>query len=84
MPAQLPRGADALPPGVGGQVDFIRGASICPDGKPIIAVPSITKKGVSRIVPLLKPGAGVTTTRAHVHYVVRPRLAAVVLIHLGH
>jgi acyl-CoA hydrolase len=56
--------------GVGGQMDFIRGAAICPDGKPIIALSSRTKKGVSRIVDTLKPGAGVVTTRAHVHYVV--------------
>ena len=39
-------------------------------GKAIIALPSITKKGISRIVPSLKPGAGVVTTRAHVHHVV--------------
>jgi 4-hydroxybutyrate CoA-transferase len=39
-------------------------------GKPIIALTSTTKKGISRIVPVLKPGAGVVTTRAHVHYVV--------------
>ncbi|MBX3144402.1 MAG: butyryl-CoA:acetate CoA-transferase, partial [Trueperaceae bacterium] len=56
--------------GVGGQMDFIRGASLSEGGKPIIALPSVTKRGESRIVPLLKPGAGVVTTRAHVHYVV--------------
>lgn len=56
--------------GVGGQMDFIRGASLSEGGKAIIALPSSTKKGVSRIVPSLKPGAGVVTTRAHVHYVV--------------
>jgi acyl-CoA hydrolase len=56
--------------GVGGQMDFIRGASLSPGGKPIIALPSVTGRGESRIVPLLKPGAGVVTTRAHVHYVV--------------
>ncbi len=56
--------------GVGGQMDFIRGASLSPGGKPIIALPSITNKGISRIVPYLKQGAGVVTTRAHVHYVV--------------
>lgn len=56
--------------GVGGQVDFIRGASLSKGGKAIIALPSITKKGVSRIVPFLKDGAGVVTTRANVHYVV--------------
>ena len=56
--------------GVGGQMDFIRGASLSPGGKPIIALPSTTKKGHSRIVALLQPGAGVVTTRAHVHYIV--------------
>lgn len=56
--------------GVGGQMDFIRGASLSPGGKPIIALPSTTKKGISRIVPFLKEGAGVVTTRAHMHYVV--------------
>lgn len=56
--------------GVGGQVDFIRGASLSQGGKPIIAITSQTNKGFSKIVPQLKPGAGVVTTRAHVHYVV--------------
>jgi len=56
--------------GVGGQMDFIRGASLSEGGKPIIALPSATRKGLSRIVPYLKEGAGVVTTRAHVHYVV--------------
>jgi acyl-CoA hydrolase len=56
--------------GVGGQMDFIRGASLSPGGKPIIALPSTTSRGESRIVPFLKAGAGVVTTRAHVHYVV--------------
>jgi acyl-CoA hydrolase len=56
--------------GVGGQMDFIRGASLSEGGKPIIALPSQTNKGISRIVPVLKEGAGVVTTRAHVHYVV--------------
>ncbi|GAB4399541.1 MAG: acetyl-CoA hydrolase/transferase C-terminal domain-containing protein [Microscillaceae bacterium] len=56
--------------GIGGQMDFIRGAALSPGGKPIIALPSATNKGVSRIVSMLKPGASVTTTRAHVHYVV--------------
>ncbi|MGM0636096.1 MAG: acetyl-CoA hydrolase/transferase family protein [Bacteroidota bacterium] len=55
--------------GVGGQMDFIRGASLSEGGKAIIAMPSTTKKGVSKIVPFLNEGAGVTTTRAHVHYV---------------
>ena len=56
--------------GVGGQMDFVRGASLSEGGKPIIALPSVTSKGVGKIVPFLKEGAGVTTTRAHVHYVV--------------
>ena len=56
--------------GVGGQMDFIRGASLSDGGKAIIALPSTTKNGESKIVPCLKPGAGVVTTRAHVHYVV--------------
>jgi acyl-CoA hydrolase len=56
--------------GVGGQMDFIRGASLSEDGKAIIALPSVTKKGISRIVPSLKPGAGVVTTRAHAHYII--------------
>ncbi|NGP77510.1 acetyl-CoA hydrolase/transferase family protein [Balneolaceae bacterium YR4-1] len=56
--------------GVGGQMDFIRGASLSEGGKPIIALPSVTGKGESKIVPHLKQGAGVVTTRAHVHYVV--------------
>lgn len=55
--------------GVGGQMDFIRGAALSEGGKAIIAMPSVTKKGVSKIVPFLNTGAGVTTTRAHVHYV---------------
>ena len=56
--------------GVGGQMDFIRGASLSPGGKAVIAIPSTTKKNISRIVPILKPGASVVTTRSHVHYVV--------------
>lgn len=56
--------------GVGGQMDFIRGASLSDDGKPIIALPSVTSRGESRISTFLKLGAGVVTTRAHVHYVV--------------
>jgi 4-hydroxybutyrate CoA-transferase len=57
--------------GFGGQVDFIRGAARSKGGKPIIALPSTAKNGtVSRIVPMLEPGAGVVTTRADVHYVV--------------
>jgi len=56
--------------GVGGQMDFLRGASLSEGGKPIIALPSVTKNGNSKIVPFLKEGAGVVTTRAHIHYVV--------------
>jgi acyl-CoA hydrolase len=56
--------------GVGGQMDFLRGAALSPGGKPIIALPSRTNKGLSRIVPFLKPGAGVVATRAHAHYIV--------------
>jgi acyl-CoA hydrolase len=58
--------------GVGGQVDFIRGASLSFDGqgKPIIALCSTTRKNETKIVPFLKQGGGVITSRAHVHYVV--------------
>jgi len=57
--------------GIGGQMDFIRGAAMSPGGKPIIALPSTALGGsVSRIVAQLKPGAGVVTTRGHVHWVV--------------
>ncbi|HAK79485.1 MAG TPA: 4-hydroxybutyrate CoA-transferase [Runella sp.] len=56
--------------GVGGQMDFMRGAALSQGGKPIIALPSRTQKGVSRIVPFLKQGAGVVTTRAHAHYII--------------
>lgn len=62
--------------GVGGQMDFIRGASLSERGKPIIALPSVTSRGESRIVPYLKQGAGVVTTRAHVNYVVTEHGAA--------
>jgi 4-hydroxybutyrate CoA-transferase len=55
---------------VGGQVDFVRGAALSEGGKPIIALNSVTSRGQSRIVTQLKPGASVTTSRAHVHYVV--------------
>ena len=57
--------------GIGGQMDFIRGAALSPGGKPIIALPSTAARGtLSRIVPTLKPGAGVVTTRGHVHWIV--------------
>ena len=51
-------------------MDFMRGATLSEGGKPIIALPSTTKSGASKIVPFLKSGAGVVTTRAHVHYVI--------------
>lgn len=56
--------------GVGGQMDFIRGASLSEGGKAIIALPSTTKRGESRIVPYLKQGAGVVSTRSHVQYII--------------
>jgi acyl-CoA hydrolase len=57
--------------GIGGQIDFMRGAARSPGGKPVIALPSTAAGGkVSRIVPALEPGSGVVTTRGHVHYVV--------------
>ncbi len=56
--------------GIGGQMDFMRGAALSYGGKPIIALNSMSKNGESKIVPFLKPGAGVVTTRGHVHYVV--------------
>ncbi len=56
--------------GIGGQMDFMRGAALSDDGKPIIAISSRTKKGIPRITPYLKQGAGVVTTRGHIHYVV--------------
>jgi len=66
--------ADTLGPkqfsGVGGQLDFVRGARMSQGGKAIIALPSSAKRGVSRIVPTLKPGAAVTTSRNDVDYVV--------------
>ncbi|MFT3878746.1 MAG: acetyl-CoA hydrolase/transferase C-terminal domain-containing protein [Gemmatales bacterium] len=57
--------------GIGGQVDFIRGAAFSKGGKPIIALPSTARHGtISRIVPELSPGAGVVTSRGHVHWIV--------------
>lgn len=56
--------------GIGGQMDFMRGAALSEGGKPIIAITSRSAKGIPRIVPFLKPGAGVVTTRGHIHYVV--------------
>lgn len=55
--------------GIGGQMDFMRGAALSEGGKPIMALTSRTKKGIPRIVPFLKQGAGVVTTRGHIHYV---------------
>jgi acyl-CoA hydrolase len=57
--------------GIGGQMDFVRGAALSKGGKPVIALPSTASGGtVSRITPMLKTGAGVVTTRGHVHWVV--------------
>jgi GNAT superfamily N-acetyltransferase len=82
--------------GIGGQVDFIRGASRSHRGRPIIALPSTAAGGkVSRIVPTLTPGAGVVTSRGDVHYVVTEygiadlhgktiRERAMALIHISH
>ena len=56
--------------GVGGQVDFMYGASRSEGGKPILAMPSATNKGVSKIAPVLTSGAGVVTTRSHIHWLV--------------
>ncbi|KAA3613008.1 MAG: acetyl-CoA hydrolase/transferase family protein [Calditrichaeota bacterium] len=67
--------ADSLGPkiysGVGGQMDFIRGAALSEGGKAIIALPSTAKNDtISRIAPMLALGSGVVTTRAHVHYII--------------
>ena len=56
--------------GVGGQIDFIYGASRSEGGKAIIAMPSVTKNGISKIAPILTPGAGCVTTRNHIHWFV--------------
>ena len=56
--------------GVGGQMDFMRGAALSSRGKPIIAITSRTESTKAKIVPFLKQGAGVVTTRNHIHYVV--------------
>ena len=67
-------GADSLGTtfysGVGGQVDFIYGASMSQGGKAIIAMPSVTNKGISKIAPVLNLGGGVVTTRNHIHWFV--------------
>jgi acyl-CoA hydrolase len=56
--------------GIGGQMDFVRGARLSPGGKAVISLPSTAKGGaISRIVPTIKPGSGVVTTRGHVEYV---------------
>lgn len=66
--------ADSVGPriisGVGGQMDFMRAAALSEGGKPILALTSLSKNGQSRIRPVLNSGAGVVTTRAHIHYVV--------------
>ena len=56
--------------GVGGQMDFMRGAAMSEGGKPVIAISSTTSSGKSKIVPFFKEGAGVVSTRANVHFVV--------------
>lgn len=56
--------------GFGGQVDFLRGAAASEGGKPIIAMPSVTKTGASKIVPVLTQGSGVVTGRSDLHYFV--------------
>jgi acyl-CoA hydrolase len=57
--------------GIGGQMDFMRGAALSKEGKPVLAMPSTASGGtISRIVMALKPGAGVVTTRGHVHWIV--------------
>lgn len=56
--------------GIGGQMDFMRGAALSEGGKPIIALTARTAKGIPRITPFLNTGAGVVTTRGHIHYVV--------------
>ena len=56
--------------GVGGQIDFLTGASKSEGGIPVIAIASRTLKGLPKIVPTLKPGAGVVSTRANMHYIV--------------
>ena len=56
--------------GVGGQIDFIRGAGHSKGGKPIIAMPSVTEKGLSKISPTLIEGSGVVSTRSNIHWVV--------------
>ena len=56
--------------GVGGQIDFTYGASLSEGGKAIIAMPSATNKGISKIAPVLTEGAGVVTTRNHIHWLV--------------
>lgn len=92
--------ADSIGPrffsGIGGQIDFIRGAALSEGGKPIIALPATAENGsVSRIVADLTRGAGVTTTRGDVHYIVTEygiaylhgksvRQRALELIHLAH
>ena len=56
--------------GIGGQMDFMRGAALSKGGKAIMALSSTTNKGYSKILPVLKSGAGVVTTRAHIQYIV--------------
>lgn len=66
--------ADSVGPriisGVGGQMDFMRGAFLSEGGRPIIAITSRSAKGMPKLVPMLRTGAGVVTTRSHAHYIV--------------
>lgn len=66
--------ADSIGPkiysGTGGQMDFMRGAALSEGGRAIIALPSRTGKGLPRIVPFIKPGGGVVTTRSHAHWII--------------
>ena len=59
---------DKIYSGVGGQIDFVYGASRAKDGKAIIAMPSTTRKGINKIVPALDLGSGAVTTRNHIHW----------------
>ncbi|MBK8476542.1 MAG: GNAT family N-acetyltransferase [Opitutaceae bacterium] len=63
-------GGPHLDGGFGGQTDFLRGAALCPEGRPIIALPSTHPDGSSRLVADFAPGSGIVATRGDVHYVV--------------
>ena len=70
--------------GIGGQMDFMRGAALSKGGKAIMALSSQTNRGESKILSILKPGAGVVTTRAHVQYIVTEYGYAKLLIDIAH